>query len=110
MSIEFEGRLIKTDDEGYLLSKKDWSESLMNFMARSDGLILTTEHMVIIKIVRQYFEEYATTPAMRSLIAILKKEGYKDLASSIKLARLFPAGAAKSAARYAGLPKPVKCI
>ena len=47
--------------------------------------------------VREYYKEYATTPAMRVLITTLKKKGYSDLASSVALARLFPDGAAKTA-------------
>lgn len=110
MAIEFEGRLIETDSEGYLLHVEDWSEELMRKMASLDGIKLNDEHAIVISAVRNYYKEYATTPAMRSLIQLLKVEGYANLASSLKLARLFPAGAAKTAARYAGLPKPVKCI
>lgn len=110
MSIEFQDRVIETDDEGYLLNKDDWSEDLLEYMASKANLTLTEDHKLIINTVRRYFEQYATTPAMRNLIALLKKEGHADIASSVKLARLFPDGAAKTAARLAGLPKPVKCI
>ncbi len=110
MSIEFHGCVIETDDEGYLLNRDEWSEELMEYMASQKNLTLTFEHKLIINTVRQYFEQYATTPAMRNLIALLKKKGHADIASSVKLARLFPDGAAKTAAYLAGLPKPVKCI
>ena len=110
MAIGFDGRLIETDSEGYLLHVEDWSDSLMRKMADLDGIVLNEEHEIVITAVRNYYKEYATTPAMRSLIQLLKIKGYVNLASSVKLARLFPAGAAKTAARYAGLPKPVKCI
>lgn len=110
MSLFFNGREILTDSEGYLKNKDDWSEDLMIYMGKNDGLELTEEHILIIRAVKKYYEEYATTPAIRILIKYLKTEGYENLASSIKLAVLFPDGAAKSAAKYAGLPKPVKCI
>ncbi len=110
MNFEFQGRVIDTDDEGYLLNKDEWSEALMEYMASKANLTLTLEHKLVINTVRQYFDQYATTPAMRNLIALLKKEGHAEIASSVKLARLFPDGAAKTAARLAGLPKPVKCI
>ena len=102
--------MINTDEEGFLLDKDEWNEDLMEYMASKEGLTLNSDHMLIIKTVRRYFDEYATTPAMRNLIQLLKKEGHTDIASSVKLARLFPDGAAKTAARLAGLPKPVKCI
>ncbi len=110
MSFNFNGREILTDSEGYLKNTEDWNEALMNYMAENDGLKLTEEHILIIKAVKKYYEEYASTPAIRILIKYLKTSGHEVLASSIRLAVLFPDGAAKSAAKYAGLPKPVKCI
>ena len=110
MSFTFKERKISTDAEGFLSDRNEWSEELMRYMAQKDGLQLTQAHLLVIRTVREFYEEYATTPAMRMLIAILKKKGHPELASSMELAKLFPQGAAKSAARYAGLPKPVKCI
>ena len=110
MAINFNGKIIETDAEGYLLKQSDWSEELMYFMAQIDGLRLTEDHLQIIKCVKAYFEEFATTPPIRGLIKLLKLQGYDNLANSITLAKLFPDGAAKSAAKYAGLKKPIKCI
>lgn len=109
MAYELNGRLIKTDDEGYLLDKDEWSEDLMQLIAGHEDLQLTTDHLLVINTVRRYYEEYASTPAIRALITLLKKEGHEDF-NSIRLAVLFPKGAAKTAAKLAGLPKPVKCI
>lgn len=108
--INFNGRIIQTDDEGYLLDQSDWSEELMYFMAEADGLSLTEPHVVVIKQIKDYFQNYSTTPPIRGLIKYLKTQGFDELASSIELAKLFPDGAAKSASKYAGLKKPVKCI
>ena len=110
MSLFSNGREIFTDSEGFLKNKEDWIEELMRQMALNDGLSLSDNHILVIKTVREYFEKFATTPPMRGLIKYLKTSGHEDLASSVALARLFPDGAAKTAARYAGLPKPVKCI
>lgn len=109
MAIEFAGKVIPTDDEGYLLNQDDWSEALRDFIAQSMGLVLTEQHITVINIVREYYQKYDTTPPMRGLIKLLKEQ-HPELASSADLARLFPDGAAKSAAKLAGLPKPVKCI
>ncbi len=110
MSFIYKCKEIKTDNEGYLVKSEEWSEDLMRYMAQEDGLTLTEEHITIIKAVKEYYAEYATTPAIRVLIKYLKTKGREDLASSLKLAILFPDGAAKSASKYAGLKKPVKCI
>lgn len=108
--IEFEGRKIETDAEGYLLNVSDYSDALRDHMAHEMGLELTPEHIKVIELVRAYYEEYATTPPIRGLILQLSKHDMKHIANSRALARLFPDGAAKSAAKLAGLPKPAKCI
>lgn len=108
--MQFKGREIPTDAEGFLQNESDWSEELMQEIARQMNLTLTEEHLIIIRTVQEYFKEYATTPPIRGLIALLKKQGHPELADSIKLAVLFPDGAAKSAAKLAGLKKPAKCI
>ena len=110
MAWEFAGRTIATDDEGYLKERSDWSPELRDFMAAQMGLTLTPEHLTIIAMVQRYYDEYETTPPIRGLIKLLRQEGHEELADSIKLAILVPEGAAKSAAKLAGLPKPVKCI
>lgn len=110
MAIEFEGRTIATDAEGYLKERSDWSPKLQAFMAKSMGLELTAAHLTVIAMVQRYYDEYETTPPIRGLIKLLRQEGHPELADSIKLAVLFPDGAAKSAAKLAGLPKPIKCI
>lgn len=99
-----------TDSEGFLQDESLWNDDLMHYMASLDNLNLTQNHILVIKLVRKYYEEFATTPPIRSLITYLKQQGYSDIANSIALAKLFPLGAAKSAAKYAGLKKPVKCI
>ncbi len=110
MSFTFKGRNILTDAEGYLLHPDDWSPELMQELARQMNLSLTEPHLTIINTVRSYYAEYAAAPPMRGLIQLLKKQGHAGLADSITLASLFPDGAAKSAAKLAGLPKPVHCI
>ncbi len=110
MAFEFAGRTIATDAEGYLEHRADWSPELRDALAQSMGLSLTAEHLTVIATVQRYYDEYETTPPMRGLIKLLRQEGHAELADSVKLAVLFPDGAAKSAAKLAGLPKPVKCI
>lgn len=109
MSFFYNGREILTDNENFLKNYDDWSEDLLEYMAKAEGLELTDNHRLVIKTVQDYFKEYATTPPIRGLITLLKKQGHAEL-NSIALAVLFPNGAAKTAARLAGLPKPVKCI
>ena len=76
MSFSYNGRVFLTDNEGFLLNKDEWTEDLMFFMAKNLGLTLTEQHKTVINEVREYYKEYATTPAMRVLITTLKKKGY----------------------------------
>lgn len=110
MSYFLHDREIPCDSGGFLLDHHDWSPELIPVIAQAMGLELTPAHLTIIRTVRTYFENYADTPPIRGLIALLRREGHPELADSITLAELFPDGAAKSAARLAGLKKPVKCI
>lgn len=109
MAYRFGGRDIKTDAEGYLTDPGDWSPELMRHIASEINQELGEDQILVVNMVREYYREYATTPAMRALIALLKKKNVKHLCSSAALARLFPQGAAKTASKLAGLPKPVKC-
>lgn len=109
-SLIFNGREIPTDEQGFLTNPDDYSPELRDYMAQQMGLELTEEHLVVIETVRAYYQEFATTPPIRGLIKLLQKSGHPELGDSVKLAVLFPDGAAKTAAKLAGLPKPARCI
>lgn len=98
-----------TDTEGYLLNLADWSPDWAINTAQADGLRLTTDHWNVINFVRDYYNEYQSSPAIRALIKAMKPS-FGDNANSIYLQSLFPKGAAKQIAKIAGLPKPAKCI
>ena len=79
-------------------------------MAKEDGLELTDEHWEVIKFLRDYFEKYQIAPMIKILTKELKKKYGKDKGSTKYLYELYPAGPAKQACRYAGLPKPTGCV
>jgi len=108
--IEIEGRQIEVDKEGYLIDRFDWSEEVCKYMARADHCTLTPTHWQIILFLRQYYDDYEHSPAMRVFIKALKNVIGPEKANSQSLYELFPYGPAKQATRYAGLPKPAHCI
>jgi tRNA 2-thiouridine synthesizing protein E len=110
MAIEFNGENIETDKQGYLLDYTQWQEGIVHIMANEDDFELTTEHWEIINFVRQFYLTYNTSPAMRALTKAMKAEFGEDKANSRYLFRLFPDGPAKQATKYAGLPKPKRCL
>jgi tRNA 2-thiouridine synthesizing protein E len=110
MSLVFNKQEIATDKQGYLINFKDWHNDLAQLIADKDELLLTEAHWEVIRFVRTFYLTYNTSPAIRALTKAMKAEFGEEKASSRYLYRLFPEGPAKQATKYAGLPKPARCI
>ncbi len=110
VTLNFEGNIISTDKQGYLLDHLLWKKELALVMAKHDEFELTDAHWEVIDFVRQFYLTYNTSPAIRALTKAMKSEFGEDKASSRYLYKLFPEGPAKQATKYAGLPKPARCI
>ena len=108
--IELNGTFYQVDNDGYLLNLDDWSETFETLMAERDGIMLTPEHWEIIQLVREFYQEYKTSPAIRMLVKAMSQKFGEEKGSSRYLQRLFPDGPAKQATKFAGLPKPAKCL
>ena len=104
------GKLIETDEDGYLEKLDDWNEQVATIMARADSLELTPAHWEVIHFLRDYYNEYQIAPAVRVLTKAIGKKLGADKGNSKYLYELFPYGPAKQACRYAGLPKPTGCV
>jgi len=101
---------IPTDPQGYLLDYEQWSEALADIIAANEDVMLTQAHWEVIRFVREFYLTYKTSPAIRALTKAMKAKFGEEKASSRYLYRLFPDGPAKQATKYAGLPKPARCI
>ncbi|RMG28033.1 MAG: TusE/DsrC/DsvC family sulfur relay protein [Gammaproteobacteria bacterium] len=110
MPIEVNGKVIETDEEGYLANLNDWSPEVAEAMAKEDGVELTDNHWEVINFLREYYDEYQIAPAVRVLTKAIGKKLGKDKGNSKYLYELFPYGPAKQACKYAGLPKPTGCV
>lgn len=108
--IVFNGQEYPTDKHEYLANLTDWSPELAEHIASLEGIELSPEHWEVVYFVRQFYEEYDTSPAMRVLVKAIGVSLGADKANSRYLYKLFPKGPAKQATRIAGLPKPAKCI
>jgi tRNA 2-thiouridine synthesizing protein E len=108
--LSYKNNIIATDKQGYLLNHLVWQEKLALVMARNDKFELTEAHWEVINFVRQFYLTYNTSPAIRALTKAMKAEFGEAKASSRYLYKLFPEGPAKQATKYAGLPKPARCI
>jgi TusE/DsrC/DsvC family sulfur relay protein len=110
MSVEIDGRILETDEEGYLQNLSDWSVDVATEMAKRDGIELADNHWEVINFLRQYYDEYKIAPAIRILTKAMAKKLGREKGNTRYLYQLFPDGPAKQACRYAGLPKPTGCV
>jgi tRNA 2-thiouridine synthesizing protein E len=110
MIVVVEGKEIQTDSQGYLINYLEWDQAVANIIAENEKVDLTPAHWEVITFVRDFYITYKTSPAIRALTKAMKAEFGEEKASSRYLYRLFPEGPAKQATKYAGLPKPARCI
>lgn len=108
--MEFRNKTIELDKQGYLIDFKVWTEDMAPVLAKQDEIELTEAHWEVIRFVRAFYLEFNTSPAIRALTKAMKAEFGEEKANSRYLYRLFPEGPAKQATKYAGLPKPARCI
>ncbi len=110
MSIDVHGSTLATDEEGYLCDMKAWTPEVARVMAASDSCELTANHWEVIDFLQDYFLRYGIAPPVRVLTKAIGAKLGEDKGSSRYLYCLYPAGPAKQACRYAGLPKPTGCV
>lgn len=101
---------IETDNSGYLLNSAQWNEDIARAIAQLEHIELTEAHWEVIYFVRDFYQEYNTSPAIRMLVKAMAEKLGADKGNSRYLQRLFPEGPAKQATKLAGLPKPAKCL
>ncbi len=106
MAIEFDGREIETNANGYLENHEDWSEALAKHMAAQDGLALSDEAMAIIAYLRdEYFNNNQTQPNTRTIVKAMAEEWGRSVDQK-EVYDLFGGGdPSKVAGRLAGLPE-----
>ncbi|MEW6715758.1 MAG: TusE/DsrC/DsvC family sulfur relay protein [Nitrospirota bacterium] len=109
-SIEVDGKSFEIDDDGYLVDWQQWNENIATHMAKEEGIDLSEEHWEIIRFLRDYFQKYQIAPMIKILTKEIGKTMGKEKGNTKYLYQLYPAGPAKQACKYAGLPKPTGCV
>ncbi len=98
------------DKEGFLRSLTDWSPQVAEQIAAAENLTLSPEHWEVLYLLRNYYNEYDASPAMRPLVKYCALKLGVDKGKSIYLMSLFPGSPAKLGSKVAGLPKPDNCL
>jgi len=106
-SIEVDGKSFEVDDDSYLIDWQEWNENIATHMSKEEGLDLKEDHWEIIRFLRDYFQKYQIAPTIKILIQEIRKTFGPDKGNTKYLYELYPAGPAKQACKYAGLPNPV---
>lgn len=100
---------IQTDKNGYMTDSSQWNEEIAIQIATLENIEMTEDHWQVVRYVRQFYQEFNTSPSIRPLVKYLKKVLDEDKSNSLYLQILFPEGPAKQATKIAGLPKPARC-
>lgn len=108
--LQINGLSIPVDPEGYLRNLDDWNEAVAEQLAAQEAIQLTEAHWEILRVLRQFYQQFEMSPAMRPLIKAVANELGSDKGKSIYLMSLFPGSPAKLASKIAGLPKPTNCL
>jgi tRNA 2-thiouridine synthesizing protein E len=98
------------DKEGFLTDLSDWTPEVAAQIAGDEGIELTPAHWEIIELLRAYYAEFDSSPAMRPLVKYCRLNLGEDKGKSIYLMTLFPGSPAKIGSKIAGLPKPDNCL
>jgi len=114
MAIKVNGKLIETDEEGFLLDAKDWDSEVMNSLIKQhedDGHKPLSETAIgLVEYYRQFYDENKKHPTMHQLVKELgmKTTGKFAEAEEYKkfLYEMFPHGPTQKLAKLAGLPNP----
>ncbi|WP_299974463.1 TusE/DsrC/DsvC family sulfur relay protein [uncultured Pseudoteredinibacter sp.] len=101
---------IARDNEGYLVNVSDWNKTIAEELAQEESLQLEDAHWEIIELLRDFYDEFEQSPAMRIMVKQAALKLGKEKGSSIYFMRLFPGSPAKLASKLAGLPKPLNCL
>lgn len=108
--IELQGHQVETDKEGYLQNLDEWSSELAELIAQQEGICLSPAHWEILYLLRQFYNTFQVSPAMRPLVKYTQQQLGPEKGKSVYLLSLFPGSPPKLAAKIAGLPRPTNCL
>lgn len=98
------------DTEGFLRNLEDWSPAVAEQIASAEGIGLSDDHWEVISVLRDYYQTFDASPAMRALVKFCRQQLGDEKGSSLYLLTLFPGSPAKVGSKIAGLPKPDNCL
>lgn len=110
MELKVNGKVIATNDQGFLLDMQLWDRQVALHLAGLEAIDLTEAHWEILMFIRDFYQTYQYLPNARVFSKAIKNVLGIEKASSRYLLKLFPQGPLKYACKIAGLPKPPSCL
>ena len=110
VTLTVDDQQLALDKHGYLVDMQQWNEAVALAFAEQEHINMQAAHWEVVWFVRQFYQEFNTSPAIRMLVKAMAEKLGPDKGNSKYLFMLFPEGPAKQATRIAGLPKPAKCL
>jgi tRNA 2-thiouridine synthesizing protein E len=108
--LNINGKIVATDEQGFLTNPDDWSEEFAEALAQRDGIRLYVDHWELIWYFRDYYRETQSTPTMRKIVLTLGKHRglrFRDKKAYEKhIYSLFPTDPIHELCKLAGLPMP----
>ena len=98
------GEELEGDDENFLL-EANFSDEIVPVIAAAENINLTDEHWIVIRFMRERYQEDGHTPNFRNMVAMLDEQD-DSIDWKKKLYELFPNQPNRQSAKVAGLPKP----
>lgn len=98
------------DEHGFLRHHEDWRREVAEALASEEGITLSAAHWEILNLLRDYYRQYDSSPAMRALVKYCRIHLGEEKGRSAYLMKLFPGSPARLGSRIAGLPKPANCL
>ena len=108
--INVNGMNITIDQEGFLENISEWSPAVAEILAQRQGVILNEAHWEVLRVTRDFYEQYEFSPNQRPFVKYIGLMLGADKGNSRYLMHLFPGSPAKVASMIAGLPKPSHCF
>lgn len=110
MQFNVNGKIIETDEQGFLRDLDDWNEDFARALAQRDGVELYVDHWELIWYFRDYYEETLSLPTMRKMVLELgahRGPHFSDRKAYEKhIYSLFPTDPIRGICKLAGLPMP----
>lgn len=91
------------DDDGFMSDANAWNKEIGEAIANVLEINMTEGHWQVIEFAREEYAKNDDAPSLRKITKTLN-------ITTKSLYDMFPGGAAKIAAKIAGLPKPTGCI